>query len=145
LKAVALADGDVTEEVVEVVVLDATVVVDIKAGQADAGIKLRSTGAQPAGADPLKTASTTPPRLQKVAEPLWKAALVQASPLPVDEKVVEMSPMEAETANGWNEVPVVVERSRPPLLSWPLTRPKTCAVPQFPVDEPPAPMYEGPV
>jgi len=145
LKALALADGDVVVVAVTLVVVVATVLLgttelEVNAGQADAGIKLKATGAQPTGNDPLKTASTVPPRLQNTAEPLWKAALVHASPLPVDEKVVEISPMEPETANGWKEVPVVVDKSRPPLLSWPFTRPKTAAEPQFPVDAPPPPI-----
>jgi len=65
-------------------------VIEAMAGQAAAGITLRTTGADPAGAEPLNTTSTTPLRLTKAAAPLPKAGLVHSRPLPLDEKVVEI-------------------------------------------------------
>jgi len=107
-----------------VVVMLGVVVVDgvrveeeAMAGQAAAGITLRTTGEDPAGAEPLNTISTTPLRLTKAAAPLPKAGLVHSRPLPLDEKVVDISPMLVEGEKGWNEVPALVETMRPPLLS----------------------------
>lgn len=117
---------------------------DVKAGQAEAGMMVNDTGTAPAGRVPVKSASMVPLRLKKLAVPFWKAGLDHTRLLPKAEKVVEMSPMTEETLKGANDVPVPVETRRPPLLIWPATMLKTDADPQSNVLSAPPATYVGP-